>query len=62
MKKIKCAYCMMEEHDHHRWFTKDDLAKHIFTQHPDHDFRTIDDVLASWRMIGLYEEKEIEVK
>lgn len=62
IKIIKCAYCLHEEFDNARWYRKDDLDKHIFSQHPNHDYRNIDEVLGSWRMCGILEEREIDVK
>jgi len=56
---IKCAYCELESASE-LWMTEYNLDKHILSSHPIKEYRDIKELLSSWKMIGLYSEKEIK--
>jgi len=56
--KIKCAYCYLQE-GRDIWFNKESLELHLGIFHPFNEFRTIDDLLNSWKILGTYEEVDV---
>ena len=60
MKLIKCPYCELYDGSSKQFFTLTKLHDHMAAMHTEKEYRTIDDLIASWKMLGLYEEINVE--
>ena len=59
IKLIQCPYCLMEAIGDN-WYEEDKIGIHVYLSHPEKQYRNIKACIASWKMLGLYEEKIIE--
>lgn len=55
----KCPYCTTDTGAKVFWFTGDNMKDHIDLSHPEKVYRTMKDLYASWKQIGMYEEKKV---